>query len=86
MKKLLIALLLILSFKSYSQCVFNQSHTITPAGPYSPGQVVTVNYTLGYFYQLNINWIIAFQINLGAGWTNLQPIVAPGNPGGSAGY
>ena len=86
MKKLLIVLLLILSFKSYSQCVFNQSHTITPAGPYSQGQVVTVNYTLGYFYQLNINWIIAFQINLGAGWTNLQPIVAPGNPGGSAGY
>ena len=86
MKKLLIVLLLIFSFKSYSQCVFNQSHTITPAGPYSPGQVVTVNYTLGYFFQLNINWIIAFQINLGAGWANLQPIVAPGNPGGSVGY
>ena len=38
-----------------------------PAGPYSPGQAVTVNYTLGYFYQLNVNWVIAFQINLGAG-------------------
>jgi len=86
MKKLLFILCLFFSLTASSQCVLNQSNTITPPGPYSPGQVVTVNYTLGYFYQLNINWIIAFQINLGPGWTNLQPIIAPGNPGGSQGY
>ena len=87
MRKLLtILLLLVLSFTSYSQCVSNQSSTIVPAGPYTSGQVVTVNYTLGTFTQLNVNWIIAFQINLGAGWTNLTPVIAPGNPGGSGGY
>ena len=71
MKKLLFILCLLFSLNASSQCVLNQSSTITPAGPYSPGQVVTVDYTLGYFYQLNINWIIAFQINLGPGWIKL---------------
>ena len=57
MKKLsgLIVFFSILCNISVSQCLVNESHTITPAGPYSPGQVVTVNYNLGYFYQLNIN-------------------------------
>ena len=86
MRKLLTILCLLFSLNVTSQCVSNQSFWINPVGPYSPGQVVTVNYTLGTFTQLNINWIIAFQINLGAGWTNLQPIIAPGNPGGSGGY
>ena len=86
MKKLFTILLLIISLTSYSQCVFNQSRTITPAGPYSSGQVVTVNYNLGYFYQLNVNWVIAFQINLGAGWTNLTPLVTPIGGGTQSGY
>ena len=86
MRKLLTILCLLVSLTVSSQCVSNQSFWINPVGPYSPGQVVTVNYTLGTFTQLNVNWIIAFQINLGAGWTNLQPIIAPGNPGGSTGY
>ena len=68
-----------------SQCVSNQSFIISSPGPYSPGDVVAVDYTLGSFTQLNLNWIIAFQINLGAGWTNLIPLIAPGNPGGSTG-
>jgi hypothetical protein len=86
MKKLLIILLcLFFSLTVSSQCVSNQSFWINPVGPYTPGQVVTVNYTLGNFTQLNVNWIHAFQINLGAGWTNLIPLIAPGNPGGSAG-
>ena len=66
MRQILFILFLCLGLTANSQCVFNQSRTITPLGPYSPGQIVTVNYTLGYFYQLNINWIIAFLINLGA--------------------
>ena len=86
MRKLLTILLILFSITTYSQCVSNQSFTLTPPGPYTPGQVVTVNYTLGTFTQLNVNWVIAFQINLGVGWTNLQPIIAPGNPGGSSGY
>jgi len=86
MKKLLVILCLFFSLTASSQCISNQSFWINPVGPYQPGQVVTVNYTLGTFTQLNVNWIIAFQINLGAGWTNLQPIITPGNPGGSAGY
>ena len=86
MRKLLTIIVLLFTLNVSSQCVFNQSHTITPPGPYSPGQVVTVNYNLGYFYQLNINWIIAFEINLGPGWTNLQPIVAPVGGGSQSGY
>jgi hypothetical protein len=86
MKKLLIILFLCFGFYANSQCVSNQSSNIIPAGPYSPGQVVTVTYTLGTFTQLNINWIIAFQINLGPGWTNLTPITTPGNPLGSTGF
>ena len=85
MKRLLTIILLGVSLFAQSQCVFNQSHTLTPAGPYSPGQVVTVNYTLGTFTGININWIHAFEINLGPGWTNLTPITTPGNPIGSAG-
>ena len=86
MKRLLFLLLLLFSLNVNSQCVFNQSSWVFPAGPYQPGDIVTVNYTLSSFFQLNVNWIIAFQINLGVGWTNLQPIIAPANPGGSLGF
>ena len=85
MRKLLTILLIFFTTTTYSQCVSNQSFTLTPPGPYQPGDVVVVDYTLGTFTQLNVNWIIAFQINLGVGWTNLTPITAPGNPAGSAG-
>ena len=82
MKKLLTIILLLFSLNVSSQCVSNQSFAISSPGPYSPGQVIAVDYTLGTFTQVNINWIIAFQINLGVGWTNLIPLIAPGNPGG----
>ncbi len=85
MKKLLTILLIFLTITTYSQCVFNQTSNIVPAGPYQPGDVVTVTYTLGNFTGINVNWIHAFQINLGVGWTNLTPITAPGNPFGSIG-
>jgi hypothetical protein len=62
------------------QCVDNQSYVLSPEGPYEAGDVVEVNYTLGEFIQLNINWVIAFQINLGEGWTDLTPISEPDNP------
>ena len=77
MKRLLLVLCLLFSLNAKSQCVFNQSSTLFPPGPYQPGDVVTASYMLGYFYQLNVNWIIAFQINLGPGWTNLQPLTPP---------
>jgi hypothetical protein len=65
--------------------VSNQTAALAPLGPYQSGDVVTVTYTLGTFTGININWIHAFQINLGVGWTNLTPITAPGNPFGSNG-
>jgi len=86
MKKILLISCLFFSLIANSQCVSNQSFILSSPGPYSPGQVIAVDYTLGSFTQLNINWIIAFQINLGAGWTNLIPLIAPLNPGGSGGY
>ena len=85
MRKLLTILLIFFSITTYSQCVSNQSVTMIPPGPYQPGDVVVVNYTLGAFNGININWIHAFQINLGVGWTNLTPITTPGNPVGSTG-
>ena len=85
MRKLLTILLVFFSITTYSQCVSNQSFTLTPPGPYQPGDVVVVNYTLGNFTGININWIHAFQINLGAGWSNLIPLITPANPFGSTG-
>ena len=85
MKRLLFILCLLFSLTAKSQCIFNQSSNIVPIGPYQPGDVVTVTYTLGNFTGININWIHAFQINLGAGWTNLTPITTPANPAGSVG-
>ena len=88
MKKILIILLFLFSINSYSQCVGNQSATIAPIGPYQPGDVVTVNYTLSSFAQININWIHAFELNLGPGWMQNTIVTSgnPGNPGGSMGY
>tara|TARA_R110002096_G_scaffold434207_1_gene655100 strand:+ start:233 stop:796 length:564 start_codon:yes stop_codon:yes gene_type:complete len=77
MKKLLFILCVLFSLTATSQCISNQTFTTTPAGPYQPGDVITVDYTLGTFTQLNFNWIIAFQINLGAGWANLTPLITP---------
>ena len=85
MRRLLTILCLFFSLTASSQCVSNESYVISPLGPYSPGQVVDVWYTLGNFTGININWIHAFQINLGVGWTNLTPTGAPPNPGGSIG-
>jgi len=85
MKKLLFILFLLVGLTANSQCVSNESHVISPGGSYSPGQTVTVWYTLGTFTGININWIHAFQINLGVGWTNLTPTNTPSNVGGSVG-
>lgn len=79
MKYLFFLFLFFLCSLSYSQCVDEESYSITPLGPYEVGDVVSVNYTLETFYQLNINWVIAFQINLGDGWTNLTPTSTPVN-------
>jgi len=86
MRKVLFILFLLIGLTASSQCISNQSFTLTPVGPYQPGDVVVVDYTLGNFTGININWIHAFQINLGAGWTNLVPLLTPGNPFGSAGF
>ena len=56
------------------QCLGTQSYTLTPAGPYSPGQTVTATYTLSSFTQVNINWIHCFDLDLGPGWSTVTPI------------
>lgn len=88
MKNILIILFLILSINSNSQCLGSQSGNITPPGPYQPGDVVTVSYTLSNFIQMNVNWVHAFELNLGSGWASNMIVVSgnPGNPGGSTGY
>ena len=80
-------LILIVFFNNnlQAQCVGSQSSSMSPVGPYSAGQVVTVTYTLSSFTQVNVNWIIAFDIDYGIGWASISPVSAPGNPGGSGG-
>ena len=85
MKRLLILVILLFSLNVQSQCVQGESATMTPSGPYQPGDIVLVNYTLNNFINLNINWIHAFQVNLGSGWVSVTPTMAPGNPFGSFG-
>ena len=84
-KNLLLIFLVVFTNTLYSQCINTQTGSMSPAGPYAPGDIVTVTYTLGNFTGINVNWIHAFQINLGPGWTGLTPISAPGNPAGSVG-
>ena len=88
MKRILTILCFLLTLNTYSQCLGSQTSTITPVGPYSPGDIVTINYTLSSFTQINVNWIHAFEFDFGTGW--MQNTVAtsgnPGNPGGSIGY
>ncbi len=86
MKKIaLIFLALLFSYIMNGQCLGSQTYTLSPAGPYTAGQNVTVTYTLSSFTQVNVNWIIAFDIDYGNGWSNINPVSAPGNPGGSSG-
>ena len=85
MRKLLTIILLLFTLNATSQCISNQSNWMLPAGPYQPGDIVVVEYTLGNWFQLNINWIIAFQINLGPGWSGLQPLIAPTGNGPQSG-
>ena len=85
LKILFLCLIIFFQNNLHAQCVGSQTASMSPAGPYSAGQVVTVTYTLSSFTQLNINWIIAFDIDYGVGWSSISPVSAPGNPGGSGG-
>jgi len=87
MKKLLFILLLFFGLNANSQtCILNHNGWIIPAGPYRPGDIVVVGYTLYNWNQLNLNWVKAFQINLGPGWSNLQPLITPVNASTQTGY
>ena len=85
MKRVLFLIFFLSQYFLNAQCNGTQSYTLTPTGPYSPGQVVTVNYTLNSFNQVNLNWIIAFDLDLGVGWASSSPLTAPANTGGSTG-
>ena len=63
-----------------AQCLGSQIFTLNPAGPYITGQTVTATYTLNNFIQTNSNWIIAFDIDYGPGWSSISPVSAPANP------
>ena len=68
------------------QCVGDQSYEVSQNAPYQVGDVIEFTYTLESFEQIYDNWIIAFQINVGDGWTNLTPISAPDNPNPNNNY
>ena len=90
MKKIIIILCFLFSLDAIAQpCLGTQNTSVIPGnslglplGQYVPGQVITLTYTLQSFNGINVNWIHAFQIILGPGFTNLTPITAPGNPAG----
>ena len=72
MKKILFILCLLFSLNTSSQCVSNQSFWINPVGPYSPGQVVTINYTLGGtqggYWLWDLQNTFPSGLNFGPGW------------------
>ena len=49
MKKLIIILGLFFNLNANSQCINTQIGSMTPAGPYAPGQVVTVTTSPGAY-------------------------------------
>jgi len=86
MKRLLL-LIGLLCGNAYSQCNGTQSFTLTPppvAGQYSPGQTVTMCYTMTGYSQAGSNWIEGFDLTLGAGWASVVPTTSPANCGGAA--
>ena len=93
MKKIIIIICILFSFNAVAQpCLGVQNTSVVPGnslglplGQYVPGEVITLTYTLQSFNGINVNWIHAFQIILGPGFTNLTPVTAPGNPAGSVG-
>ena len=83
---LLILFVFALCSNIQAQCLSGQSSSISPLGPYTSGDVVIVTYTLNDFDGASgNNWVIAFDIGYGAGWSSISPVSAPGNPGGSNG-
>ena len=69
------------------QCNGIQSFTLTPSpvgGAYTPGQTVTMCYTMVGYNQLNSNWVEGFDLTLGPGWASVTPQTAPANCGGNA--
>ncbi len=94
----LLFLSLLISFKSFSQCLGLQTGAypafggLTPAPTiingvptYPPNTQVTVCYTLQSFNQVGGNWLEGFDINLGPGWNSASviPMNPPGNCGGN---
>lgn len=90
MKKLLFILFTLIHLQTFSQCVGVQTFTLTPPPPpngYAPGTVVQVCYKMVGWPGLNVgtNWLEGFDINLGSGWTSLQPMQPPANCNGGNG-
>lgn len=87
MKYLILVIFFIVSFFTISQCNGVQSFTLTPppvGGTYSPGQNVTMCYTMNGYTQTGVNWIEGFDLTLGPGWSTVNPQTAPANCGGNA--
>jgi hypothetical protein len=87
MKLINVILFVFIVYFGYSQCNGTQSFTLTPppvAGTYSPGQVVTMCYTMNGYTQAGTNWIEGFDLTLGPGWASATPQSAPANCGGNA--
>jgi hypothetical protein len=86
MKKLLLIFTLLCG-TALAQCNGAQSFTLTPppvGNQYSPGQTVTMCYTMTGYSQTGSNWIDGFDLTLGSGWSSVTPATAPANCGGNA--
>ena len=87
MKHVLLALTLLQSILSYTQCAGTQSATISPpppAGGYLPNTTVNVCYTMNGWPGLSVgaNWLEGFSITVGPGWNAPQPVSAPADCNG----
>jgi gliding motility-associated-like protein len=87
MKHVLLALTLLQSILSYTQCAGTQSATLSPpppAGGYLPNTTVNVCYTMNGWPGLSVgaNWLEGFSITVGPGWNAPQPVSAPADCNG----
>jgi hypothetical protein len=87
MRIIVLIFCLLCSLQLRSQCNGLQSATLSPlpiGGQYSPGQVVTMCFTMNGYTQTGSNWFEGFDLTLGPGWASVAPQSPPANCGGNS--
>ena len=69
---------------SFGQCILDDQLTVNPvSATYQPGDVLTFTYTINNYQGLSTNWLHGIAVNLGPGWTGVNPLGNPTNNTGT---